>query len=276
MVPFYAPHTPFNYYPQRDAEPYTGSEFSCFPSTTMNEAQNSVLAQHHGKKDSKLAYSALVSGMDYNVGRVLGKLQSMGVRDNTLVIFTADQGWNAGHHGVWGKGNGTVPYNMYEESIRVPMIWNQPPKLKPSTVDAMISSYDLFPTILDYLSVAAPPKDVKRVGTSYASFLKGKGPSEWRDRLYFEYAYVRAVRTRTLKYIERVREWPSELYDLETDPGETRNVLRDPAYADRLRTLQSGLHNFFNGIGAPPLSDWKTTTKQNLPERYRAIKGPAD
>jgi arylsulfatase A-like enzyme len=165
---------------------------------------------------------------------------------------------------------------MYEESIRVPMIWNQPAKLKPATVDAMISSYDLFPTILDYLGVAAPPKDPKRVGVSYAGFLNGARPPQWRDRLYFEYSYVRAVRTRTLKYIERVTEFPSALYDLEADPGETRNVISDPAYADRLRTLQSGLQRFFKDIGAPPLADWKSTTKQNLPERFRVSKGGDD
>jgi len=276
MVPFYAPHTPFNYYPQRDAAPYADSKFSCFPDTPMNEAQNSGLAIHHGNRKSQLAYSALISGMDYNIGRVLGKLDAMGVRGNTVVIFTADQGWNAGHHGVWGKGNGTVPYNMYEESIRVPMIWNQPAKLKPATVDAMISSYDLFPTVLDYLGVAAGPPDKRRVGVSYAGFLGRKPPAEWRDRLYFEYSYVRAVRTRTLKYIERTAQFPSELYDLEVDPGEKKNVLKDPAYADRVRSLQSGLHKFFQGIGAPPLADWKTTTKQHLPERFRAIKGPAE
>jgi len=275
LMPFYAPHTPFNYYPERDAAPYADSEFACFPKTPVNDAQHSGLAQHHGNAASKKAYSALITGMDFNVGRILGKLEAMGVRGNTLVVFTADQGWNAGHHGVWGKGNGTVPYNMYEESLRVPMIWNQPGKIAPGRdVDAMISSYDFFPTILEYLGVPPPPPDKLRVGRSYAGFLTGKAPANWRDRLYFEYSYVRSVRTRNLKYIERSKDWPSEFYDLEADPGETRNVIAEASYSARLNTLRTDLHRFFDSTGAPPIDDWKTTTKQTLPVRPRPVKPP--
>jgi arylsulfatase A-like enzyme len=156
------------------------------------------------------------------------------------------------------------------------MIWNQPGRIQSNTVDAMVSSYDLFPTILDYLGVTAPPKDPKRVGMSYADFVRGKSPRDWRDRLFFEYAYVRCVRTRNLKYIERVKEWPSELFDLEVDAGETKNVIDDPAYADRLRALRTSLRNFFDKVGAPPLENWKSTTKQHLPVRDRAIRGGDD
>jgi arylsulfatase A-like enzyme len=201
--------------------------------------------------------------VDANVGRVLERLERLRLRENTLIIFTADQGWNAGHHGVWGKGNGTWPFNMYEESIRVPLIWNHPGRIRAGQVLApMVSSYDFFPTILDYLGVAAP-RDPKRVGRSYAGFLRGRPPA-WRNRLYFEYSMVRALRTENLKYVERTAEWPSELYDLEADPGESRNVIEEPAYQGQLKTLRSELADFFRQAGAPPLAGWRSTTSQEL------------
>lgn len=274
MMPFYAPHTPYDTYPERDAGSWDQVRAGCYPDTPMNANQNSNLAKNIGQLESKQAYSALVAGADINVGRVLRKLDAMGVRENTVVIFTADQGFNCGHHGVWGKGNGTVPYNLYEESIRVPMIWNQPRRIAAGrTVEALISSYDFFPTVLDYLGVKPPPRDRKRTGRSYAGFLQGRAPEDWRDRLYFEYAYMRSVRTKNLKYIERTKNWPSELYDLEADPGETRDLLADPDYASRLQSLRADLHRFFDGVGAPPIEDWKMTTKQELPERQRVRGG---
>jgi arylsulfatase A-like enzyme len=209
------------------------------------------------------SYSALNTGMDACIGRVLAHLDKLGLTGDTLVVFTADQGHMNGHHGVWGKGNATVPFNMYEESIRVPMIWRHPGRIPGGRViDAMVSSYDFFPTMLDYLGVSCPPAR-ERVGRSYTGFLRGPGLQQ-RDELFFEYCYVRAVRTATLKYVERTSEWPSELFDLEKDPGESRNLIVDPAYAERLSGLKARLQRFFEAAGAPPLADWTSTTRQAL------------
>jgi arylsulfatase A-like enzyme len=262
-VPFYAPHTPYAFQPDADRAVHAQSDFRCFPDTPKHPSQTPSLAAHYGRRESKLAYSALVSGMDRNIGRILERLGRLGVRDNTLVVFTADQGWNAGQHGVWGKGNGTIPFNMYEESIRTPLIWNHPGAIRGGrTVDPMVSTYDYFPTILDYLGVRAPA-DRRRVGRSYAPWLRGERPS-WRSRLYFEYAYVRAIRTGNLKYIERAEGYPSELYDLEADPGESRNAIADPSHAAHARSLRAELAKFFRDAGAPPLSEWRKTTDQVL------------
>ena len=201
--------------------------------------------------------------MDTNVGRILKRLEELGLREDTLIVFTADQGWNAGHHGVWGKGNGTWPFNMYEESLRVPLIWNHPGHIPAGiTPNPMVSSYDYFPTILNYLGIKAPP-DSKRVGRSYAAFVKGQSP-RWQNRLYFEYSYVRGVRTETMKYVERTKEWPSELYDLEADPGETKNVIDDPLHQKQLEALKTDLARYFQKNGAPLIEEWHKSTKQNL------------
>ncbi len=267
LVPFFAPHTPYDYQPEVYRKPYENSDFPCFPRTPIHPWQNRGLRSHHGNRASMLAYSALITGVDHNVGRVLKQLEEMGQRENTLVVFTADQGWNAGHHGVWGKGNGTWPFNMYEESIRVPLIWNHPGRIKAGTTpDPMVSSYDYFPTILDYLGIPAPP-DPRRAGRSYAAFVRGEKP-RWQNRLYFEYAMVRALRTENLKYVERTKEWLSELFDLEADPGETKNVIDDPRHRRQLEALRADLHRFFERSGAPPIEDWRKTTQQQW-EEYR-------
>jgi arylsulfatase A-like enzyme len=267
LVPFNAPHDPYDYQPEQDRAHYANSSFSCFPDAPKHAWQRPSLGVYHGKREAKLSYSALVTGVDRNVGRILNRLEELGMRDNTLVVFTADQGWNAGHHGVWGKGNGTVPFNMYEESLRVPLIWSHPGRIPARVVTPLVSSYDYMPTILDYLNVPAPP-DAKRVGRSYAAFLRGQNPA-WRDRLYYEYGYVRALRTETSKYIERTKEWPSEFFDLEVDPGETRNAIADPKYRSQVETLRSDLAHFFKNAGAPPLEQWRSTTRQTLPDYSR-------
>ena len=272
QVPFYAPHTPYDYQPETYRKRYNTSKFPCFPDEPMHPWQIAGLANLHGSRDAKHAYSALITGLDHNVGRIVQRLEELGVRDNTLVIFTADQGWNAGHHGIWGKGNGTVPLNMYEESLHVPLIWNHPARIRAGlTPSPMVSNYDFFPTILDYLGVNAPP-DSKRPGRSYAPFLRGESPP-WRNRLYFEYAYVRGIRTENLKYIERSKEWPSELFDLEADPREKHNVIDDPKHAMQLALMRQDLHNFFREQGAPPLEEWRSTTRQKIPTYKRFSDG---
>jgi arylsulfatase A-like enzyme len=263
LVPFYAPHTPYDFQPEQHRARYKDASFACFPDDPRHPNQNPGLNAHHHNRESKLSYSALVSGVDHNVGRILRRLDELGVREDTLVIFTADQGYNCGHHGVWGKGNGTMPFNMYEESIRVPMIWNHPKRIRGGQVlTPLISSYDYMPTLLDYLGLPRH-QDAKLPGRSYTGFLQGRRPSPV-SQLYFEYCYTRAIRTGKLKYVERTREFPSELYDLEADPGEKENVISDRAYAKPLATLRSDLERFFEKAGAPPLEEWRSTTKQRL------------
>ncbi len=223
-----------------------------------------VHKKHWGNRESKIGYSALVTAVDANVGRVLDKLEELGVADNTVVIFTADHGYNCGHHGFWGKGNGTLPFNMYEESIQVPLIWSHPGRIaEGETVDPMVSSYDFFPSLLDYLGVQAEP-DPQRVGRSYAPFLRGERP-DWPTELYFEFAYVRAIRTENLKLVERADGWGDELFDLEVDPGEMINRVGSPNYRDRIAALRNRLRQYFHEAGAPPLDDWRSSTTQNLP-----------
>lgn len=272
LVPFYAPHTPYDHQPEPDRAPYADSQFGCFPrEATAHPWANRGLLQHQLNEKSMLGYSALVTGMDRNIGRVLAYLEREGLRDSTTVVFTADQGYNTGHHGFWGKGNGTWPFNLYEESVRVPLIWNHPGRVAAGqTLDPMISSYDFFPTLLDWAGVKAPPATPERVGRSYAGFLRGKAPGRWPDRVFFEYSMVRGVRTANLKLVRRTAEWPSELYDLEADPGEKKNLWDDPAHAKQRAELMRQVEAYFAKSGAPPLADWKRGVRQKLNVYQRA------
>lgn len=261
-----APHRDYDYQPPGDRAPYRGSAFPSFPDEPMHPWQNPnlQLTGDHGNEESKTSYAALVTGLDRNIGRLLRKLEELGLADNTVIVFSSDNGYNTGHHGVWGKGSGTVPFNLYEESVRVPLLWWHPGHI-PAGVrrPQLVANYDFFPTLMDYLGIAIPG-DPKRVGRSYAPFLRGENPA-WRDRIYFEYAYMRGVRTADAKLIERTGDWPSEMYDLADDPHERHNLAGDPAQAARQAELDRDLQAFFAAIGAPPLADWAKTTEQKHP-----------
>jgi choline-sulfatase len=82
--------------------------------------------------------------------------------------------------------------------------------------------------------------------------------------LFFEYSYVRGVRTPTRKLIVRAEGFPFEFYDLEKDPGESVNRIDDAAYAKEIAVLNSEMQKWFISAGAPPIGDWRSTTKQNL------------
>lgn len=211
-----------------------------------------------------IGYGALITAVDHNVGRIVRRLEELGIRENTLIVFCGDNGWNAGHHGVWGKGNATIPFNMYDGSIGVPMIWNHPGRIRAGQVlDQMVSSYDLFPTVLDYLGLSAPA-DRQRVGRSYAPLLLGRNPA-WNDELFFEYCHARAIRTRKWKYVQRADNWWDELFDLENDPGETVNVIGWAANREPLVKLRSRLNAYFKAAGAPTIDQWRSSSRQKLP-----------
>ena len=272
LLSFYAPHTPLKYQPEQYRVPYLDATFDCFPDLPvhplhmreLNGRLNVTLA-NFSNRHSKLSYAALVTALDANLGRVLKKLDELQLREETLIVFASDHGYHSGHKGIWGKGNSTLPLNLYERSVRIPLIWSHPGRIPAGgTSAAQVSSYDFFPTLFDYLKLQ-PPADAHRVGRSYTRLLE-EGQGAWGEAAFFEYAYVRGVRTRRWKYVERTSEWPSELFDLEQDPEENHNVIDDGRYQEPLADLRGRLHRFFSRAGAPPLSAWQTTTSQMLPE----------
>ncbi|MHC4445916.1 MAG: sulfatase family protein, partial [Planctomycetota bacterium] len=100
-------------------------------------------------------FAAELSGVDDGVGRIMDTLKRLGIDDNTLVIFTADQGWSGGHNGVWGMGDHTMPCLTFDKTIHIPLVCRHPGRIPSGRrSDIMVSNYDLMPTVLSYLGLA--------------------------------------------------------------------------------------------------------------------------
>lgn len=246
FVGYNAPHTPYEGHPQRYLDLYKDCAFRSIPDEGVHAQQGAGLRKHLGNRDSLVRYYAAISAVDENVGRIVERLERHRLRERTLVIFTSDNGFNCGHHGVWGKGNGTAPYNMYEESILTPLIFNQPGRVREGAVrEEMVSAYDFLPSVLEHAGVPPAAHRQKLAGRSYAPLLRGK-KMKWENVVYGEYGEVRMVRGEQWKYVHRLKgDAPDELWDLKNDPRETKNLAADPAHAARAAELKATLDQWF-------------------------------
>ena len=212
-------------------------------------------------------YLSSVRGVDRNLGRVLAKLDELGLRENTVVIFTSDHGYNMGHNGIWHKGNGhwiltkppapkpNIPRgqrpNMYDNSIRVPTAVRWPGVVKPGTaIEHTISNLDWFPTLLAIAGVDVPT-GAKLRGRDFSGMLRGEAPSNWNDDFYGEYStkhqsktHMRMYRTARWKLIrDYLNDGRDEFYDLQADPAEAHNLIRsdNPMHRGAIAALDAEL-----------------------------------
>jgi len=197
-------------------------------------------------------YLASVAALDRNVGRLLATIDELKLRDNTVVIFTSDHGYNIGHHGVWHKGNGhyilnSTPNsssrepqyqrpNVFDTSLRTPTAVRWPGVIKSGIeVKHTVTNLDWFPTILNIAGLDRPANTVIR-GRDITPLLRGRN-TRWDDDLYVEWSQHHYVKTHLRMY--RTPEWKlvrdflnpgkDELYHLKVDPGEKRNLISDPS-----------------------------------------------
>ena len=263
-APFYlgvhytAPHSPWiDNHPKEIVDSYDDCPFeSCpiepeHPWALRNSVPGGVreLRREHLK-----GYFAAVTAMDANVGRLLDRLKALGVRDNTLVFFTSDNGYNCGHHGIWGKGNGTFPLNMYDTSVKVPAIISHPGSIPQGAVtDALVSQYDFVPTLMAYLGIENPEAQ-GLPGQSFAPLLTGE-PTGGHENVvvYDEYGPVRMIRGRQWKYVHRYPYGPHELYDLVEDPDERVNRVDDEMAQDVRESMKAQLDDWFSRYVNPDL-----------------------
>jgi len=188
-------------------------------------------------------YYRLITGVDAALGTIRNALKDLGIAENTIIIFTSDNGHLFGDHGLHGK------WVMYEESIRVPLIIYDPrlPKsLQSSRRAEMVLNIDMAPTILEMAGLPIP-NDVQ--GRSLTAVLR-KTAKSWRSEFFYEHAFradgnlahVEGIRTHRWKYTRYVNTDPvfEELFDLKQDPHEENNLAHDPAYKpqrDKLRGM---------------------------------------
>jgi arylsulfatase A-like enzyme len=246
-VHYTAPHSPWTGHPQEIVDSYDDCPFASCPQEPMHPWARGLTEQNLGNRESLKGYFAAVTAMDANVGRLLNRLESLGLRENTLVVFLSDNGFSCGHHGFWGKGNGTSPRNMYENSIKVPFIVSRPGQIPEGRVEtAMVSAYDVMPTLLDYLGLPIPGAERNLPGQSFAPLLKGE-PSLGHECvvIYDEYGPVRMVRTQEWKYVYRHAYGPHELYNLVDDLDERRNLVDEPGQHTRIAELKAMMDEWF-------------------------------
>lgn len=187
-------------------------------------------------------YLRCVASVDESVGRVLDFLDESGLAGSTVVVYTSDQGFYLGEHGWFDKRF------MYEESLRMPLLVRYPAEIAPRVADEMVMNLDFAPTFLDYAG-APIPGDMQ--GASMRALLAGRTPVDWRRSVYYHYYEypgsplikrhygVRTERWKLIHYYHDIDAW--ELYDLEADPHELRNLYGDPAYADKVAELGAEL-----------------------------------
>ena len=190
------------------------------------------------------AYLATLLSVDEAVGRVYEALRASGQLDDTVVVFTSDNGFVLGEHGRVDKRT------MYEDSIRVPLLVRYPKVVRPGTVvSRMVLSHDLAPSLLE-IAGASPLDDV--TGASWLPLLRGER-APWRSAFLYEYDFeaqfpytpnVRGVRTERWKFIRYPKgdgspdPFTAELYDLRADPHELRNLIADPKHATTRREME--------------------------------------
>lgn len=209
------------------------------------------------------AYLRCVAAIDDNIGRVLDHLDASGLSQNTIVIYTSDQGVFLGEHGLFDKRF------MYEESLRMPFLVRYPGVVPAASTNGdIVTNCDFAETLLDFAGVPIP-EDMQ--GRSLRPLLEGRSPADWQQAMYYRYwlhlphfrvAAHYGLRTKGYKLIyyygkpmgakgavqqETPPEW--ELFDLRKDPHEMKNVYNDPDYAGRVRILKKRLEGLRQELG---------------------------
>jgi arylsulfatase A-like enzyme len=216
--------------------------------------------EHHVTGDSLAVYKfnryltdylRTVQSIDRNTGRLLDYIDASGLKDNTLVIYTSDQGFYLGEHGWFDKRF------MYEESFRTPLMMRLPAGYTASgDISEMVQNIDLAPTFLEMAGMT-PPDEMQ--GMSLVPLLRDSKPGRWRDALYYHYYEypaehavrkhygIRTERYKLIHFYDDIDQW--ELYDLTTDPHEMHNLIDDPGYdkiEKDLRKRLDGLRKQYN------------------------------
>ncbi|WP_058234722.1 sulfatase-like hydrolase/transferase [Devriesea agamarum] len=269
-----APHDPWTggNHPQELLDLFADTDFPSIPQGEVHPWSlpgvfDDARANRHGALSG---YAAAVAGVDRMVDRVLTQLTQLGLLENTIVIFTSDNGFSCGHHGIWGKGNGTSPLNFWEPSVRVPFIVRGPGIAVGRSCDALVSSTSVYETVAE-LTGSAPADDPLRHGRSVVDVLRSDGDDnpggEEFVRVIDEYGGGRMVRTDTHKLVLRY-DGPGELYQLDDDPLEQNNLFGVASAKGIQDELTGLLHRDFAACIDPALDGWQlpiTGSGQRLP-----------
>lgn len=283
IVGFKSAHGPFSP-PERLAEKYAGRQAKSVPNYDLpaiykgkfDGGRPAATGKKGGKKgaakkakaagggaidgpNKMRGYFGCLAAVDENVGRLLETLDELKLAENTVVVFTSDNGFYLGEHNLGDKRS------AYEESLRIPLLVRYPQLgagAKGKIMDEMALNIDLAPTFLDLAGVKIP---AEMQGTSWRPLLEGK-QADWRQAFFYEYFYernfaipttlaVRATDAKLIKYPGH-QDW-TELFDLRADPYETKNLAADPASRELLAKMEAEFDKQSRAVGflVPPFAD---------------------
>jgi len=265
--PYLNPPTNLGAARNRHYEDYQDKEFPSFPRNRVNE---SIL---EGIKVPDPEEWYLNNTMvDDGVGRLLEALRDNGLAENTLVIYTSDQGNFFGQHGFWGHTDNTFPASLYDTPMNIPLIVRYPGVVEQGQVsDLFIGQYDFMPTILDMagsdVEIANSP------GRSFAEHLKGSELASWNDAVYMDQEATRVIRTNQYSYWKRLKgTGEDELYDIQKDPGQQNNLYGNPDYAEVISELDIRLTRFFDTYSNAEYDLWQGGTVKGFTESTHVFK----
>ncbi len=195
-------------------------------------------------------YCETLCGVDDSIGRIMDQLKKMNIFDDTLVIYMGDNGFMFGEHGLIDKRV------AYEASIRVPMLMQCPNLFRGGTVvEQMVANIDVAPTVLNAMGLRKPQH---MDGQSFIELAQGK-PVSWRDNFLYVYYWeknfpqsptVFSLRSNKFKYITYYGLWDAdELYDIQNDPEESKNLLYEPQYAKTAKEMENRLYTMMDELG---------------------------
>jgi len=242
----------------RHAAYYKNKPFPSFPRDAMHPWQWAN-KQFHNTQTAMERCAAETSGVDDGVGEVMAALKRLGLDDDTLVVYAADQGWMGGQNGMWGMGDHFRPTGAHDLMMHIPFILRHPARIPAGrSCDLLVSNYDFMPTVLAHLGLADKmPAAPKSPGRDLSPVLAGQALEIADNAVFYEMETTRAIRTDEWKYVARHPGGPFELYDMNADPHERFNIFGQPGTAMVKAELAARLDAFFNEFRDPKHDIWK-------------------
>jgi arylsulfatase A-like enzyme len=233
VASYFNPHVPYDGHPQKYYDLYAQTKFD---SAGWAPAAPNALREKEYLQDpvgNLRKCAAATTALDDQIPPLLAKLQERGLRDDTLILFTGSSGFLLGRHGLWSNGLASDPINMYEEAIKVPMIWNWPGKAPTEGArPELVSFYDVLPTLCEATGTPLPSRNL--CGRSFFPILTGASlpkKQPWRNEVFGHFRNTEMARDARYKLVQRNDgKGPNELYDLGVDPRERTNQYANPQF----------------------------------------------
>jgi arylsulfatase A-like enzyme len=248
-VSYASPHPPYDGHAPQYDEMYARSTFENMgrEPASPNAADGKEMLKDVIGSLRKCA--AATSALDAQIPLLLSKLHDRGLRENTLIVFCSANGSLLGRHGLWSDGTASDPVNMYEEVVRVPMIWNWPGRVPVESVrNELVSLYNVVPSLCEVAGAAAPAGSI---GRSYMTLAFGKPlpkKQPWRNLVFGQFRNAQMARNSRYKLVLRDHgKGPSELYDLAVDPRERVNRYDNPGHLSIREQLTDQIAMFQKG-----------------------------